>query len=84
MNDPRFSSSQTDSTSIFRIQHVEKSDKGHYRCLVKNPVEQSGIPSEEAKLAVGKFVVPLHNVVDGFVLPSARPNTALFYTLPRV
>ena len=57
-NDSRFSSIQTDGASTLRILHVEESDKGHYRCLVKNPVEQSGISSQEAKLAVGKFVVP--------------------------
>ena len=54
-NDSRFSSSHTDNTSTLRIQHVQKSDEGHYRCLVKNPVEQSGMPSKEAELAVGKF-----------------------------
>ena len=55
-DDPRFSSSQTGSTSTLQIQRVRKSDKGHYRCLVKNPVEQSGVPSEEAELTVGEFV----------------------------
>ena len=79
-NDSRFSSSLTDSTSILQIQRVEESDKGHYRCVVKNPVEQRGIPSQEAKLTVGKFVVPLCNVVGEFVLPWACPNanTPLF------
>ena len=58
-NDSWFSSSQTDSTSTLQIQRVQKSDNGHYKCLVKNPVEQSGVPSQEAELSVGKFVVPL-------------------------
>ena len=58
-DDSRFSSSQTDSTSTLRIQRVQKSDEGHYKCLVKNPVEQSGISSQEAELAVCKFVVLL-------------------------
>ena len=60
---PRFSSSQTDNTSTLRIQRVQESDKGCYRCLVKNPVEQSGVPSKEAELAVGKFVVPIYTTM---------------------
>ena len=61
-NNPRFSSHQTDSTSTFQIQRVKESDKGHYRCLVKT-VEQSGKPSQEAELTVGKFVVPFSLLV---------------------
>ena len=56
-NDSRFSSSQTNSTSTLQIEGVEKSYEGHYRCFVKNPVEQSGMPSKVAELEVGKFVV---------------------------
>ena len=58
-NDSRFSSSQADSTSTLRIQCVQKIDEGNYKCIVKNPVEQSEVPSKEAELAVGKFVLHL-------------------------
>ena len=53
----RFSLKRTDGTSVLNIQYMQKSDKGQYRCLVKNPVEKSGKPSQEANLAVGKFVL---------------------------
>ena len=66
-NDPRFSSSQTYNISALQIQRVQKSDKGHYRCLVKNRVEKSGEISEEAELTVCKFVVLLLTIVDEFV-----------------
>ena len=55
-SESRFSFSQTDHSSILQIQCVEKSDEGHYKCLVKNPVEQSGKPSSEAELKVCKYV----------------------------
>ena len=45
------------NTSTLQIPCVKKSDQGHYRCLVKNPVEQSGKSSYEAKLAVCKFLL---------------------------
>ena len=48
----QFQCSQTDNTSTLRIQHVNKSDQGHYRCLVKNPVEET---SYEAELTVCEF-----------------------------
>ena len=38
-----------------QISCVKKSDQGHYRCLVKSPVELSGTSSYKAKLAVCKF-----------------------------
>ena len=56
-SDSRFICSRTQDTSILCIHHVQKSDKGHYRCLIKNPVEKSGKPSKEADLSVCKFVV---------------------------
>ena len=40
-NDCRFTFSQTDHSSTLQIQCVEKNDKGHYSCLVKNPVKES-------------------------------------------
>ena len=42
-------------TSMLRIHHVQKSDKGHYRCLIKNPVEKKGKYSHEAELTVCKL-----------------------------
>ena len=55
-SDSRFSSKQTDSTSILQIKCVKKSDKGHYNCLVKNPV---GMTSSAAELTVCKLKVPV-------------------------
>ena len=52
-NGYRLQCSQTDNTSTLHIQHVKKSDQGHYRCLVKNPVEET---SYEAELTVCEFV----------------------------
>ena len=54
-NDSRFHYNYTRRTSTLQIHRVQKSDKGHYRCLVKNPVKKSGVLSKEAELAVGKF-----------------------------
>ena len=55
-SDSRFSFHQTDDgTSTLKIQCVKKSDKGHYKCLVKNPVEQRGKSSSEAELRVCAF-----------------------------
>ena len=55
IGEPRFSSEKTEGASTLHIQCVKQSDEGRYRCLVKNPVEQSGKSSYEAKLAVCKF-----------------------------
>ena len=43
---------QTDNTSTLYLQSVVKSNQGHYKCLVRNPVEKSGMPSNTAKLTV--------------------------------
>ena len=51
----RLQCSQTKKTSTLRIQNVEKSDIGHYRCLVKNPVEKNGKTSHVAELTVCEF-----------------------------
>ena len=56
----RFSFSGAQGTSMLCIQHVRKSDKGRYRCLIKNSIEKSGKPSHEADLSVGKFVFSFH------------------------
>ena len=51
-HEPWFHCSQTDTTSTLRIKHVSKDYKGHYKCVVKNPVESSGKVSNEAELFV--------------------------------
>ena len=51
-NQSRLQCSQTDNTSTLYLQGVVKSNQGHYKCLVRNPVEKSGMPSNTAKLAV--------------------------------
>ena len=45
----------TGDVSTLHIQHTKKSDRGRYRCLVKNPVEKRGKFSQEAKLTVCKL-----------------------------
>ena len=58
-NDCRFSFNQTDysTSSTLQIQCVGKSDKGHYKCLVKSPVKESGRESlHAAELQVCKFM----------------------------
>ena len=47
--------SSSGNASILHIKDTKKSDKGHYRCLVTNPVERSGKPSNEADLSVCKL-----------------------------
>ena len=54
-NESRLQCSQTDNTSILHIHHVKKSDQGHYKCLVKNLVEESGTKSDVAELIVREF-----------------------------
>ena len=56
-NESRFNFSISADTSTLCIQHTEKNDKGHYRCLIKNPVEKKEKPSKKAGLSVCKLVV---------------------------
>ena len=56
-NESRFKVSKTADTSTLCIQHSKKSDKGHYRCLIKNPVEKKGKSSKKADLSVCKLVL---------------------------
>ena len=44
-----------DNTSTLNINVMEKSDEGHYKCLVKNPVEINGKITCVAELTVGEF-----------------------------
>ena len=54
-SEPRIQCKSAGNTSTLHIQHTEKSDKGHYRCQIKNPVEKRGKASQEAILTVCKF-----------------------------
>ena len=54
-NESRFKVSKTKDTSTLCIHRVQKSDKGHYRCLIKNPLEKNGKYSHEAELTVCKL-----------------------------
>ena len=58
-NEPRFQCNSAGNASTLHIKDTNKSDKGHYRCLVKNPVERRGLPSAEANLSVCKSVILL-------------------------
>ena len=49
------------STDTLRILEVKKGDKGRYRCLVKNEVEE--MYSDEALLAVSKLVISVFHVI---------------------
>ena len=55
--------SQTDNTSTLHIQHVKKSDQGHYKCLVNNPAEESEKTSHEAKLTICEFMRTVESLV---------------------
>ena len=59
---PPFNCKSVGNTSTLHIQHTEKSDKGRYRCLVKNPVEKRGKASQEANLTVCKFLILLCDI----------------------
>ena len=50
--EPWFHCSQTDTTSTLCIKRVLKNNKGHYKCVVKNQVAESGEVSHEAELFV--------------------------------
>ena len=54
-NESRLQCNDTDNTSTLHMNAVEKSDKGHYKCLVKNPVEINGKTTCVAELTVGEF-----------------------------
>ena len=84
-NDSRFNFSRTEGTSKLCICNVQKSDKGHYRCLIKNPVEKSGKASKEADLSVRKFVSWLHENVHLICFLFSSPSIQLIpLTLPKI
>ena len=58
-SEPRFQCNSAGTVSTLHIKDTSKSDKGHYRCLITNPVEKKGMLSAEANLLVGKSVTLL-------------------------
>ena len=66
-NESRLQCSQTDNTSTLHIQHVKKSDQGHYKCLVLNPAKENGTISDVAKLTVCEFVCAITVLVHMYV-----------------
>ena len=58
-SEPRYHCDSTGDANTLHIQHAKKSDEGHYRCLVKNPVEKRGKASTEADLSVCKVLILL-------------------------
>ena len=55
-SEPRFQCNSDGKVSTLHIKDTNKSDKGHYRCLIRNPVEKKGMFSTEANLSVCKSV----------------------------
>ena len=55
VDESQFKVSNTKDTSTLCVRRVQKSDKGHYRCLIKNPVEKNGKYSHKAELTVCKL-----------------------------
>ena len=51
----RLQCSHADNISTLHIECVEKSDKGHYKCLVKNPVQKRVLATRVAELCVCEF-----------------------------
>ena len=58
-SEPRFQCNSAGTVSTLHIKDTNKSDKGHYRCLITNPVEKKGMLSAEANLLVCKSVTLL-------------------------
>ena len=56
---PRFQCNSAGTVSTLHIKDTSKSDKGHYRCLITNPVEKKEMLSTEANLLVCKSVTLL-------------------------
>ena len=58
-SEPRLQCNSVRNASTLYIKDTNKSDKGHYRCLVKNPVERRGLLSAAAYLSICKSVILL-------------------------
>ena len=71
-SEPRLQCNSAGNASTLYIKDTNKSDKGHYRCLIRNPVEKRRLPSTEANLSVCKSVI-LWSLLSQFHV------TALFY-----
>ena len=80
----RFQCNSAGNASTLHIQHTEKSDNGHYRCLVKSPIEKSGMPSNEADLSVCKFAILLHEKWVSNMLLSSLSIQLIPLTLPKI
>ena len=55
-SEPRLQCNSVGKASTLHIKDTKKSDKGRYKCLLKNPVEKKGKVSHEAKLTVCKLL----------------------------
>ena len=58
-SEPRLHCNSVGNASTLHIKDTKKSDKGHYRCLIRNPVEKRGMLSREANISICKFVILL-------------------------
>ena len=58
-SEPRFQCNSAGTVSTLYIKDTNKSDKGYYRCLIRNPVEKRRLPSTAASLSVCKSVILL-------------------------
>ena len=56
-SEPRFRCNSAETVSTLYIKDTNKSDNGHYKCFVKNPVERNGKPSQQANLSVCKSLI---------------------------
>ena len=56
-SEPRFQCKSGRTVSTLDIKDTNKCDKGHYRCLIRNPVEKRGMLSTEANLSVCKSLI---------------------------
>ena len=58
-SEPRLQCNSAGNASTLYIKDTKKSDKGHYRCLITNPVERRGLLSTAVYLLVCKSVIVL-------------------------
>ena len=56
-SEPQLHCNSIGNANTLHIKDTKKSDKGHYRCLVRNPVEKRGMLSAKAIISVCKFVI---------------------------
>ena len=73
-SEPRLQCNSVRNASTLYIKDTSKSDKGHYRCLIANPVERRGLLSAVAYLSVCKSVILLSVL--------SRFHVAEFFHLP--